>query len=364
VEYLVADGAFHFLEMNTRLQVEHPVTEAIFGIDLVDWQIRIAQGAALPPAPPAPQGHAMEARLCAEDGNFLPQTGRVALWQPPGDVRVDHAMEQGLEIGGAYDSMLAKIIVHAPNRESARARLRRALEDVVLEGVVHNAAPLGAMLALPAFITGQMDTGTLDTLPPAAPRPPAPEVLALAAFLFAARRTSPDDPRFGWTNGPALALPFILEVDGQRHALNLRLRRGAAGFTLATPEGEMHLHPQGTGAWRMGFKGQERVYRFAFDGAALLVCGHAITDVTQAPPPTRAEAGGGQILAPMAGRLAALLVAEGDAVGPGQPVALLEAMKMQHPLVATRAGRVLRILAPQGAQLSARQVVAEIGDEE
>jgi geranyl-CoA carboxylase alpha subunit len=364
VEFLVAEGGFHFLEMNTRLQVEHPVTEALYRIDLVDWQIRIARGAALPATPPTPQGHAIEVRLCAEDSDFLPQTGQVALWHAPPGLRVDHALDLGQEIGGTYDSMLAKIVAHAPERDGARAKVMRGLEAMVLEGVVHNAATLGALLALPAFIDGQMSTDTLATWQRPAPLPPAPEVLALAAFLFAARRTNPHQPRFGWTNGPAPALPFVLEVAGQRHAITLHLRRAGDGFALSTPKGEVLLRAAAQGAWRLHFGGQERVYHFAFQGDALFVCGLRITDATHAPPQTRAQAGGGQVSAPMAGRLAAILVAEGDSVAQGQPIALLEAMKMQHPLGAPRAGRVLRILANEGAQLSARQVVAEIGGDE
>jgi len=362
VEFLVAEGAFHFLEMNTRLQVEHPVTEAVFGIDLVDWQIRIAMGAALPPAPPAPKGHAIEARLCAEDGDYLPQTGRVVLWQPPAGARVDHALEQGQIIGGAYDSMLAKVIVHGEGREDARLGLIAALDRLVLEGVEHNAQALVRMLALPEFAAGRMDTGTLDALPATPPSPPQPEILALAAFLFAARDPA-GDPRFGWTNGPAMHLPFVLEAAGTRYPFRVRVARARDAFVLQADDLTLALTPQGPAAWRLARDGRSRSYPFAFEGGALFLSGHRFTDATHAAPQKRAQSGGGQVLAPMAGRLAALLVRDGETVAQGQPIALLEAMKMQHPLPAPRAGQV-RLLASEGAQLSARQLVARIGEAE
>lgn len=362
VEFLVAGGAFHFLEMNTRLQVEHPVTEAVFGVDLVEWQIRIAMGAALPPAPPMPKGHAIEARLCAEDGDYLPQTGRVALWQPPAGIRVDHALDQGQAIGGAYDSMLAKVIVHGETRDAARLGLIAALNRLVLEGVEHNAQALVRMLALPEFAAGRMDTSTLDALPATPPSPPQPEILALAAFLFAARDHA-GDPRFGWTNGPAMAVPFVLETAGARYPFRVRVARARDAFVLQADDLTLALTPEGPGAWRLAQEGRARVHRFAFDGDALFLSGQRFTDETHAPPQTRAQSGDGQVIAPMAGRLAALLVREGDSVAQGQPIALLEAMKMQHPLPAPRAG-IVRLFASEGAQLSARQLLARIGEAE
>jgi geranyl-CoA carboxylase alpha subunit len=166
VEFLLEDGKFWFMEMNTRLQVEHPVTEAITGLDLVEWQLRVADGEPLP----AKQGdirfsgHAIEVRLCAEDPerNFLPQAGTLTLWQPSGAVRVDHALESGMEIPPFYDSMIAKLIAHAPTRDGARAKLAAALDETVALGIPTNKEFLAAVLRNKEFAEGQATTDFLS----------------------------------------------------------------------------------------------------------------------------------------------------------------------------------------------------------
>ncbi len=166
VEFLLEDGKFWFMEMNTRLQVEHPVTEAITGLDLVEWQLRVASGEPLPAKQEEIRfsGHAIEVRLCAEDPerDFLPQAGTLTRWQPSGAVRVDHALESGMEIPPFYDSMIAKLIAHAPTRDGARAKLAAALDETVALGVPTNKAFLAAVLRDKAFADGRATTDFLS----------------------------------------------------------------------------------------------------------------------------------------------------------------------------------------------------------
>jgi geranyl-CoA carboxylase alpha subunit len=166
VEFLLEDGRFWFMEMNTRLQVEHPVTEAITGLDLVEWQLRVADGEPLPAKQEEIRfsGHAIEVRLCAEDPerNFLPQAGTLALWQPSAAVRVDHALESGMVIPPFYDSMIAKLIAHAPTRDEARAKLAAALDETVALGIPTNKAFLAAVLRDDGFAKGLATTDFLS----------------------------------------------------------------------------------------------------------------------------------------------------------------------------------------------------------
>ena len=167
VEFLLEDGGFWFMEMNTRLQVEHPVTEAVTGFDLVEWQLRVAAGEPLPAKQDEIRfsGHAIEVRLCAEDpgSNFLPQAGRLALWQPSSAVRVDHALESGMEIPPFYDSMIAKVVAHAPTREEARRKLAAALDETVALGIPTNKDFLAAVLQDADFGAGKATTDFLST---------------------------------------------------------------------------------------------------------------------------------------------------------------------------------------------------------
>jgi geranyl-CoA carboxylase alpha subunit len=166
VEFLIEDGKFWFMEMNTRLQVEHPVTEAITGLDLVEWQLRVAAGEPLPAQQDAVRfsGHAIEVRLCAEDPerNFLPQAGTLSVWQPSAAVRVDHALESGMAIPPFYDPMIAKLIAHAPTRDEARARLAAALDETVALGIPSNKAFLACVLRNRSFANGEATTDFLS----------------------------------------------------------------------------------------------------------------------------------------------------------------------------------------------------------
>ena len=191
IEFLLdADDNFYFMEMNTRLQVEHPVTELITGIDLVEWQLRVARGERFTrqQADIRFSGHAIEARLCAEDENFLPQSGRIALWRPAEGVRTDHALESGAEISPLYDSMIAKVIAHGATREEARERLARALDDTVALGVATNKAFLAAVLRDAEFAMQGATTDFLNRFPFSAGE------TRCATRLAWPRRCSPETP--------------------------------------------------------------------------------------------------------------------------------------------------------------------------
>src|SRR5690606_10929260 len=189
VEFLVSGERVAFLEMNTRLQVEHPVTELVYGVDLVRLQVEVAEGARLPDAPPVPRGHAVEARLYAEDAAYLPQTGVLHRFEVGGAVRVDAGVESGSVVSPHYDAMLAKIVGYGATRSEALRRLESALRGARRHGVTTNRGQLLQILTNPAFVRGETHTGFLDEHPPVAPPPPGPrEALAAALALAAANR--------------------------------------------------------------------------------------------------------------------------------------------------------------------------------
>ncbi len=376
VEFLLDGDGFHFLEMNTRLQVEHPVTEAVTGIDLVEWQIRVAQGEALPWRQDeiTLSGHAIEVRLYAEDPaqGFLPQTGRLLRWRPASRVRVDHGLAEGQVIGAEYDPMLAKLIAHGPDRDTARQRLIRGLEETEVLGLRTNKAFLVNLLRDEGFAGGETTTAFLErefagdaSLAPAAPRG---EVLALAAFIFAARRggaSDPGHPRFGWGNGPRPVVRFRLTDGGAVHEVVVTFRRGVAGLELVHDGGLLEAVTLEQGLCRYRSGGGDGSLVFAFDGDVLHLEGLALRDVTHAPAEAADTRGEAALRAPMAGTVISVAVVPGDAVEKGQVLAVLEAMKMEHPLRAGVAGRVGAVSVAVGGQVKARQVLLEIeGDEE
>lgn len=237
VEFLVtADGRPYFLEMNTRLQVEHPVTEAVFGLDLVALQLRIAEGAALPLTPPKPAGHAVEARLYAEDPaqDWRPQTGTLHTLAVPGEVRVDTGFTDGDTVSIHYDAMLAKVVAHAPTRAEAVRALAHALAGARIHGLTTNRELLVRSLRHPEFAAGRLDTGFyerhLPALTAADPDDPAPALSALAAALAEA--------------APAPGAPLATRVGGWR---NLRSQPQSRRYTVAGAEHEVRYHPARSG---------------------------------------------------------------------------------------------------------------------
>ena len=346
VEFLLAaDGAFYFLEMNTRLQVEHPVTEAITGLDLVAWQLKVAAGEKLPLTQEQVKfsGHAIEVRLYAEDAyaGFLPQTGRIDVWRPaagPG-IRVDHGMKDGLAISPFYDPMIAKVIAHGADREEARTRLVQALRDTVVLGPTTNRHFLIRLLEHPEFAAGKATTAFIgqhfagDALKP-------PDVTRRATGRWRRRscgagRPSAIRPRLrGWRNSNPEPTPIRLAV-------------GAVERTLP-------VSPEDVAAI-------DEAARFHIDGDDIVVDLDALTvrfsDRTYAPPATALAGSDGKLRAPMDGRIVAINVAAGDSVTRGQTLIVLEAMKIQHQLKAALDAKIESVAVHEGQQVSNRTVL-------
>jgi geranyl-CoA carboxylase alpha subunit len=342
VEFLLgADGAFYFLEMNTRLQVEHPVTEAITGLDLVEWQLRVARGEALPITQEQVRlrGHAIEVRLYAEDAyaGFLPQTGRIDAWRPatgPG-VRIDHGMKDGLAISPFYDPMIAKVIASGASREEARRRLIGALRDTVVLGPTTNRHFLIRVLEHPEFAAGKATTAFLGTHSFAAPDLTDAHWQTAASLLWqhsAARH--PADLR-GWRNSNPEPTPFRLAVGDTERALAL----GEAS-AAALP----HI-----------VDGSDIVVDF--DGFTV-----RFEDRTYLPPASATAGSDGTLRAPMDGRIVAIKVAAGDRVVRGQTLVVLEAMKIQHQLKAALDASVESIAVQEGQQVANRTVLVTMSD--
>jgi geranyl-CoA carboxylase alpha subunit len=378
VEFLLApDGAFYFMEMNTRLQVEHPVTELVTGLDLVAWQLLVAAGEPLPlsQAEVSFSGHAIEARIYAEDpyAGFLPHSGRVLLWRPVArrGVRVDGGVAEGQKVPPHYDPMIAKVIAHGETRELARSRLAAALSDSPLLGPLTNRSFLVQLLGDPEFVAGEVHTATLDQRfarqPPQRPLPEDRD-WALAAVVWSLARSGWPDP---WRNSAEPAWPLSLEAGGRRRELRIT-HRGGQLFSVQLDGGEaleLALLGRRDGALRFACDGVQRGAYYALCGERLQLEVEGVGAVYVEPPPAAASrvagaSGGGQVRAPIAGGVLAVNVAAGDEVQPDQCVVLLEAMKMEHRVLAGRAGRVLELLVAAGDQVSARQVLLTVGDPE
>ena len=367
-----------FLEMNTRLQVEHPVTELVTGTDLVAWQLRVAEGEALPLAQRDLQlnGHAIEARLYAEDParGFLPATGQVrALVLPdPALVRFDHMLAPGLVVGAHYDPLLGKLIAHGEDREQARRKLLRALETLRVLGVQTNQAFLREVLEHEVFVAGEATTDFLDRSFAAQPVPLPPGELAAAALLFATRQHDPRSELAGFSNCAGLRFPLLLESAAERFALTLEPAGAAGSYFVhhgpnAVPAALIELS---VNAARMQIDGAQlrADYSFADDGELFLQVGtavRALRDVTHAP--TNASAGAaaasGEARAPMDGAVVDVPVAAGERVTRGQTLAVLEAMKLELKVAADRDGVVAVVHVARGAQVKARQLLVELAPE-
>ncbi len=373
LEFLLdASGEFYFMEMNTRLQVEHPVTEAITGLDLVELQLRVAGGAplGLRQGDITFTGHAIEVRLCSEDAghDFMPQSGRMALWEMPGDIRVEHALQSGSEIPPFYDSMIAKLISHGESRDAARRQLILGLEQVAAFGVMTNQAFLAACLAYPAFARGEATTAFIgrhrDEL--LAPRADAASEAALAAVLLYV--TDPFAPP--WRSGRTLAASFLVparvELDHGIHEFEIgRERDGGYLATLGNTSYRMEIHALDGDSIHFSSNGLMESARFLRDRDRLFLLHRGVTlavrDLTLAAPAAAASNGGdGKVRAAMNGRVVAVLVKPGEKVEAGQPVMTLEAMKMEHVHTADIAGTISAIDVVEGEQVTTGKIVVEI----
>ncbi len=343
VEFLLGnDGAFYFLEMNTRLQVEHPVTEAITGLDLVGWQLRVARGETLPLTQDQVKlsGHAIEVRLYAEDAyaGFLPQTGRILVWRPatgPG-VRVDHGMAEGMAISPFYDPMIAKVIAHGATRDEARARLVQALRDTVVLGLTTNRHFLIRLLEHPEFAAGKATTAFIGRN--AFPTPAVSDQhwkLAASLLWRQSAQRYPASLR-GWRNSNPEPTPLNLAVGETERTMLL----AEADIVRETP-------PFYVGDREIFVDLDAHTVRFE--------------DRTYAPPAAAAAGSDGQLRAPMDGRIVAVKVAAGDKVTRGQTLVVLEAMKIQHQLKAALDARVESVAVREGQQVSNRTVLVTMG---
>ncbi len=389
VEFIAnQDGSFYFMEMNTRLQVEHPVTEMITGLDLVHWQLQVAAGLPLPLTQDQVKinGHSIEARVYAENPakNFLPSTGLLkhvrtpeavefegAMVQPPASVRVDSGVRPGDTISPYYDPMIAKLIVWGEDRGVALARLARALGEFEVVGVSTNIAFLGRVVKSRAFSSGDLDTGLIERnrdelfAPASGPRD---DVLALAAFAeftlsgwtATQRGKTTDEPNSPWhlvdgwrlNEQPHHTIVFVEDdqstaVTLVRAASGMRMRTGSADYALSgkmSPDGALRIELDGRSvggrAVRVGsewsiFLGGEQ-HRLALKDDL-----HEL----------ESDAHGGTLAAPMPGKIIAVLVAKGARVEKGTPLVILEAMKMEHTITAPRAGTVASIRFAPGEQV-------------
>ncbi|WP_339497898.1 acetyl/propionyl/methylcrotonyl-CoA carboxylase subunit alpha [Pseudomonas canadensis] len=351
VEFLLdRHGRFYFLEMNTRLQVEHPATELITGLDLVDWQLQIAAGQPLPltQADVTLSGHAMEVRLYAEDPTqgFLPQTGDVLRWDPATGVRIDHGVMEGQRISPFYDPMLGKIIAHGATREEARRKLLRAVEDTVLLGVATNQLLLVDLLKHPDFVGGDFSTGFIaEHFREIPPLTPSTEQLALAAALFY-QHSANQHPQglAGWRNNASAPCTYRLEVNGNIHTVSaepLQLTTDGRHATLV-------------------FNGIRRRTAYHLDANQLWLPGLKVINRTQQVASRQADASSGTVKAPMDGAIVDVRVSAGDSVTKGQLLLVLEAMKMEHPLTAGIDGVIKGVQVIAGDQVRNRQVLLEI----
>jgi geranyl-CoA carboxylase alpha subunit len=373
LEFLLdPSGEFYFMEMNTRLQVEHPVTEAITGLDLVELQLRVASGEPLGLVQEDIKfsGHAIEVRLCSEDTNhdFMPQSGTMALWQMPDGVRVEHALQSGSEIPPFYDSMIAKIISHSADRNEARGRLICALEQTAAFGVTTNQGFLISCLRHPGFAKGEATTSFIgkhrDEL--LAPRATDKAEAALAALLLYV--TNPHAPP--WRSGRSLAatFPLTMRIDlghGVHDVDIVRERDGSYVASLSGGEQRFEIDELGRDTIRFRTDGIMDSAKFLRDGDRLYILHRgatiAVRDLTLAAPVSAAAAGGdGKVRAAMNGRVVAVLVKPGEQVAAGQPVMTLEAMKMEHVHTAGVAGTVSAIDVAEGEQVTTGRIVVEI----
>ncbi len=380
VEFIARqDGSFSFMEMNTRLQVEHPVTEMITGQDLVEWQLRVAAGEPLPLAQTqlAIRGHAIEARLYAEDADrgFLPSIGRLASLKPPAEsmnVRVDTGVEEGDAITSHYDPLLAKLIVWDENRDAALARLRQALADTWVAGVTTNIDFLSRLVACPAFADADLDTGLIERqrellFPPPRPVPRDARLVAVVGELLWEQHQARQAARTGGDPGS----PWHAR-DGWR--LNLSAAR-IIGFR----DGDALVEAQvryGPGHWQVTLEGTTTLARgrkleddrlaVELDDRRLVASVVAVADkrhiflggathVLRRDDPLHLVAAGGTpgggLTAPMPGKVVALLAQPGQPVEKGAPLLILEAMKMEHTITAPAAGTVAAFRFAAGEQV-------------
>lgn len=379
VEFLVGqDGSFYFLEMNTRLQVEHPVTELITGVDLVDLQLKIASGDRLPMAQDdvVLEGNAIEARLYAEDpaNGFMPQTGSILEWDPAmgAGVRIDHGIEASGEVSPHYDPMLAKLIAYGETREEARRRLIRATEDSCILGVTTNKAFLSQLLRDERFVNGEATTALIDEsvlAEASALAEVTTPVLALAAVLLLVLKSRGEHRPWVW--GQTAGYEKFLTLMSAETSHKVSVVSKGAEFTVYQGGVSHDIEVIDVDESSVLFVRDEirESARFALSENVLFLGDGSgtfeIEDVTYRPVLSEDEAGSGTITASTEGLVVNVAVASGDRVEKGQLLVTIEAMKMEHRHVADGDGVVKDVMAQQDTQVKKGQVMALIDlDEE
>jgi propionyl-CoA carboxylase alpha chain len=353
VEFVLEQsGAFFFLEMNTRLQVEHPVTELVTGLDLVELQIAVATGDPLL-IEPTLSGHAIEGRVYAEDADYLPQTGTLSLVSWPTGVRVDSGVETGSVVGVHYDAMLAKVIAWGPTREVASRRLADGLDRARLHGVVTNRDLLVSVLRSPAWLRSEVDTGFLDRFPRPSREVLLPHVVAATLAGAASRRgVFPS----GWRNLPSQ--PQWAAFDGIR--VDYRLEPLSVAVDQVPLD--VRLWSLSPGVVDLSIDGVRRTYEVSL-GATTYVdssLGHcALVEDPRFPVPGSSLAAG-SLTAPMPGTVLRVNTVVGDEVKTGDALLVLEAMKMEHVVKAVADGVVTEVLVQAGQQVDSGALLAVV----
>lgn len=382
VEFLVdAKGNFYFLEMNTRLQVEHPVTELITGQDLVAWQLKVAAGDPLPLRQEEIKlnGHAMEVRLYAEDprNNFMPQTGDILRWKHPQSeaVRVDHGIREGQCVSPHYDPMLAKIITHGSHREEARRRIACAVEDTVLLGVNNNKRFLCNILRHQVFIDGQATTAFIEQQfsddSSMLTTPPCIKTIGLAAILMYTRtglKSAHNPELLSWRNSVPGPSHYRLRHEGEEFKVSLSIEKRIHGMRVLVTARDTTisldvLKVKDTQCTVIS-NGVRDTIEYVFNKGKLFIdtaFGNAsFENTTHAASTGNDTNGSDRVIATMDGAIIALQVNVGERVKKGQTIAILEAMKMEHPLKAEVPGVIASISAKKGDQVKIRQLLVSI----
>ena len=388
VEFLMdKDRNFYFLEMNTRLQVEHPVTEMVYDLDLVEWQLRVAQGEALPLGQDdinaRRHGHAIEVRLCAEDPaqNYMPQTGRLLEWRAPEGVglRSDHGLRSGHEISPYYDSMQAKLIAWGEDRETARVRLLKALEDCTFLGVISNKDYLAEVLAEDAFVSGDFSTGFVEQYFPqkviSKIKPSARHVALATVALYVldaealGAASDLSEELLGWHSAHEFPTDFKLRWRDTDYEIELLVQGGRSfRVDVGSERVQIELRNMAEGAFDYTSDGVQARGRMARNGPVIWLTAegvtHPYTDLTFAPAEGAAPGSDGRILAHSDGKIVAVNVAPGDSVEKGKTLVVLEAMKMEFQLSTPVPGTVKNVSVKAGDQVKARQLLVELEPEE